>query len=152
MLSPAEIYLDICVSSQALFYVYPIMSVYGGTCPAVGTWTHYVGTYGGGAGVLYINGVPAGTNTGSGAFSSGPAYIGQYTEGSYNFNGVLADVQVYGNALTAGQVYTLYSEGMTGAPIAGANLIGWWPLNGNAVDMSGNGHNGIATAVTYTSP
>jgi len=30
------------------------------------------------------------------------------------------------------------------------NLVGWWPLNGNPNDYSGNGYNGAANIVTYT--
>ena len=31
------------------------------------------------------------------------------------------------------------------------NLLGWWPLNGNANDYSGNGNNGAPANVVYTS-
>ena len=29
-------------------------------------------------------------------------------------------------------------------------LAGWWPLNGNANDYSGNLNNGVATSIFYT--
>ena len=41
---------------------------------------------------------------------------------------------------------------MGGAPIAGAGLVDWWPLDGNANDYSGNGNNGVATNVQWVSP
>ena len=30
------------------------------------------------------------------------------------------------------------------------SLVGWWPLNGNANDYSGNNNNGVPTGVIYT--
>ena len=36
------------------------------------------------------------------------------------------------------------------APVDLQNLVGWWPLNGNANDYSGNQNNGGATNVIYT--
>lgn len=39
----------------------------------------------------------------------------------------------------------------TAGACAGMNgLVGWWPLNGNAYDMSGNGNNGVVNGATPT--
>ena len=62
-----------------------------------------------------------------------------------------ADVQIYNSSLSANEVQALYLEGIGGAPIRLQNLVGWWPLNGNANDYSGNNNNGVPTGVTYTS-
>ena len=70
------------------------------------------------------------------------------TDGS--LNGSLANVQVYNTSFDANQVAALYQEGIGGAPITIQNLIGWWPLNGNANDYSGNNNNGQSTNVIYT--
>ena len=67
------------------------------------------------------------------------------------FSGMIADVQVYNTSLTPAQVNQIYLEGIGGAPIDLQNLVGWWPLNGNANDYSGNGNNGVPSGVTYTS-
>ena len=40
---------------------------------------------------------------------------------------------------------------MGGAPIDLQNLVGWWPLNGNPNDYSGNGNDGTASNVNYIS-
>ncbi len=45
----------------------------------------------------------------------------------------------------------LYADGIGGVPVRPDTLVGWWPLNGDAKDYSGNGNNGAITAVTYTS-
>ena len=72
---------------------------------------------------------------------------GEYTD----FNGSIANVQFYNTSLSANEIKTLYLEGIGGAPINIQNLVGWWPLNGNTNDYSGNGNNGMANGVTYTS-
>ena len=65
--------------------------------------------------------------------------------------GYLANVQLYNTSLSNLEINTLYQEGIGGAPINLQNLVGWWPLNGNANDYSGNGNNGMSNNVTYTS-
>ena len=68
------------------------------------------------------------------------------------FNGSLANVEIYSSVLSNSQISSLYSEGLGGAPIPNAGLVGWWPLNGNANDYSGNNNNGVATNVQWVSP
>ncbi len=65
-----------------------------------------------------------------------PSLQEQYTGGSTPFAGRMANVQVYGTALTASQVYSLYQEGIAGPPITSANAIGWYPLNGDTIDRA----------------
>jgi hypothetical protein len=78
--------------------------------------------------------------------------IGQSRESAgFNFNGLIANVQIYNTSLSANEVQALYQEGIGGAPIDLHNLVGWWPLNGNANDYSGNGNNGVPANVVYTS-
>ncbi len=72
------------------------------------------------------------------------------TGGFLFFNGFLANVQIYNTSLSANDVTALYQEGIGGHPLAINNLIGWWPLNGNANDYSGNNNDGTATNVAYT--
>ncbi len=80
-------------------------------------------------------------------------YIGIFGLGSpvgYQTNGSIVNVQVYNDSLTQGQVGQLYDEGMEGMPVLKQNLAGWWPLNGNTKDYSGNNDIGISNSVTYT--
>ncbi len=67
------------------------------------------------------------------------------------FQGNIANVQIYNTALSSNDVQALYQEGIGGAPINVQSLVGWWPLNGNANDYSGNGNNGVPNGITYTS-
>ena len=66
------------------------------------------------------------------------------------FNGYISNVQVYNTPLSANGIETLYLEGIGGTPIDLQNLVGWWPLNGNANDYSGNGYNGVANSISYS--
>ncbi len=66
------------------------------------------------------------------------------------FTGSIANIQVYNSSLSSSQVQYLYSEGISGLPLSDSELSGWWPLDGNANDYSGNGQNGIPTNVIYT--
>jgi hypothetical protein len=67
-------------------------------------------------------------------------------------NYLISDVQIYNNTwLSSTQISQLYSEGLSGTPLSGVGLDGYWPLNGTAKDYSGNNNNGVATNVIYTS-
>jgi hypothetical protein len=67
------------------------------------------------------------------------------------FSGMIANIQVYNTTLSPSEIQALYQEGIGGAPIDLQHLVGWWPLNGNANDYSGNGNNGVPNGVTFTS-
>ena len=68
-----------------------------------------------------------------------------------SWSGLISNVQLYNTSLSDNEIQALYQEGIGGAPIDLQNLVGWWPLNGNANDYSGNGNNGVPTNVIYTS-
>jgi len=65
--------------------------------------------------------------------------------------GYIANVQYYNTTLSANEIQALYLEGIGGAPIDLQHLVGWWPLNGNANDYSGNGYNAQTRNVTFVS-
>ncbi len=82
-----------------------------------------------------------------------PIYLGSNSVSggpTYSFNGLMSDAQLYNTSLNNGQISSLYSEGIAGAPIQSSTLVAWWPLNGNANDYSGNGNNGFTYNLTYT--
>ncbi len=65
------------------------------------------------------------------------------------FNGSIADVQVYGAALSQQQYYQLYAEGLGGAPLQGEQLSAWWPLAGDANSYYNANDSGYAMDVNY---
>ena len=107
---------------------------------------------------IYINGSSNAENSLSGSLDTGYEYqIGGISaspssiSSQYRYLGYMSDVQVYNTSLSYNSIQALYQEGIGGAPIDLNNLVGWWPLNGNPNDYSGNGNNGAATNVIYTS-
>ena len=60
------------------------------------------------------------------------------------WNGLLSNVQLYNSSLTQNQLYQQYKQGIGGAPLNLKSLVGWWPLNQNLNDYSGNGNQGYS--------
>ncbi len=121
-------------------------------------WQMLVGTFNGTYLKVYLNGQLIGSpvaTSGATTSVSDTATISGTTpvssgSGCNPISGNLANVQIYNTALSANDIKALYREGIGGAPIKIQSLVGWWPLNGNANDYSGNGNNGVASGVTYT--
>jgi hypothetical protein len=119
-----------------------------------GAWYDIVMTANQVAAKLYINGAEVGgaqplTNTLL-ADTGNNLLLGQSKGAGYLFNGLMSNLQIYNTSLDASQIQLLYIEGIGGAPIAPQNIVGWWPLNGNANDYSGNNNNGAPTNIVYT--
>ncbi len=51
------------------------------------------------------------------------------------FIGYISNVQIYNTALSQTQLLDLYGEGILGAPLNGAGIVDWWPLNNTAKDI-----------------
>ncbi len=121
-----------------------------------GKWIQYAATYNGAIATMYINGQWAGAFAVSDNIAAGATTVGgsDAVYSSYNafaFNGMIANVQIYNTSLSGNDVATLYMNGIGADPISIRNLVGWWPLNGNANDYSGNGYTGISANVVYNS-
>jgi hypothetical protein len=56
--------------------------------------------------------------------------------------GGIANVMIYNTALSQQEIRYLYQQGLGGGPVRLQNLVGWWPLNGDAKDYSGNYNHG----------
>ncbi len=120
---------------------------------SLNSWHHVVGIDAAGTLSLYIDAVP---QTGSvapyvdGSFTD--LYIGRCSSiYCASFGGMMSNVQLYNSSLSSNEITALYNEGIGGAPVALKNLVGWWPLNGDTKDYSGNNNNGVPTALTFTS-
>ncbi|MGC9129490.1 MAG: LamG domain-containing protein, partial [Candidatus Micrarchaeia archaeon] len=119
-----------------------------------GGWYNIVGVYKSGFGSTYVNGV----NKTSGRFSLNQNSVFSMGNGGAGcsaapqpFTGYMSNVQLYNTSLSANEIQALYLEGIGGAPIDLQHLVGWWPLNGDANDYSGNGNNGVPNGVTFVS-
>jgi len=101
---------------------------------------------------VYVNGQEIGSASSSFVSASANTLfiIGAQLPTRY-FNGSITNVQIYNTSLSANEIQALYLEGIGGAPIDLQHLVGWWPLNGNANDYSGNGNNGQINNVNFVS-
>ena len=133
-------------------------------------WQYITLTYNslnGGQTYLYINGQPTTTTPATGEYtgatppSSGssalPASLPVYWTTNISVHsgvplpqgvngllqGEISNVQLYNTSLSQNQITSMYKGGIYSVPISYSNLIGWWPLQGNANDYSGNGYTTI---------
>jgi hypothetical protein len=79
-----------------------------------------------------------------------PAYIGWDLNHPDECPASIANVQIYNTALNPAAINSLYLEGIGGAPQELNNVVGWWPLNGNANDYSGNNNDGTANNIVWS--
>ncbi|MDE1833289.1 MAG: LamG domain-containing protein [Candidatus Micrarchaeota archaeon] len=117
-------------------------------------WSLETLTYDGANLRLWLNGVLEGTSAASGTIcgssSSNAIYLGtRANDGSY-FNGSMANVQMYNAPLTQAQIAQMYMQGINSAPVLSANLVGWWPLNGNSTDYGPFKDNLIGSYAPYS--
>ena len=79
-----------------------------GSSLSANTWTHLAGTYNGATTKLYVNGVlvASSSHTGSIASSTYPLTIGGNTVDGNYFTGLIDEVRVYNQALSAAQIVT----------------------------------------------
>ena len=152
--------LIIQTSGSEVYYFFspPFMS--GATTISPNIWYLVAMTYNGATVTGYLDAKSvgsaqfnsAGLSFGYVCIGASPAGGTDYCLSGYNnYNGSIANVQIYNTSLSQNDIKVLYQEGIGGAPIDPQNLVGWWPLNGNANDYSGNNNNGQATNVIYTS-
>ncbi len=65
-----------------------------------------------------------------------------YNDGFFFPAAYMSNIQVYNTSLSSAEVLALYHEGIGGAPVSPQSIVGWWPLNSNTNDYSGNNDNG----------
>ena len=140
---------------DASFFVYingALKSASSGVLQA-NRWYFYTGTYNGVSVCIFVNGVSAQCNGDTGAITTvaNPLGIGSDSPPVRFYNGSISNVQIYNTSLSQSEITALYQEGIGGAPIDPTHIVGWWPLNGNVQDYSGNNNNGVPSNIVYTS-
>lgn len=99
---------------------------------------------------VYINGTLAeSNNVGQITFSNSQGLQIGLAIDTNSFNGTISNVQLYNSSLNSSEIDTLWKRGIGGTPVALSHLVGWYPLDGNGNDYSGNNNNANAINVTF---
>ena len=122
---------------------------------ATNKWYHIVWTGSASAGVkLYVDGVNTGSASWDGTYlnNTGTNSIGLSPQ---SLRGNIAQFRVYSSYLTSSEVSDLYTEPAASNNTlnypAGSGCIAAYPLQTDAVDLSGN-YNGASSSVTFGKP
>jgi len=114
-------------------------------------WAHLVMTYDGSTIKLYVNGTLEGTQSASGNIGGSNSKNQRFAVGSleindsrYRFDGSIDEVAIWDVALSVSDINTLYNGGESSdaSAVQTSDLQGYWTFEGNANDLSSNGHNG----------
>ena len=106
-----------------------------------------------GTDTVYVNGRPGSSGI-IGGWGIGPTGITRFNIFSSSSSpnciiGLMSNVQFYSTALSTNSMQSLYAEGIGGAPIDLPDLLGWWPLNGDVKDYSGNSNNAVSNGISF---
>lgn len=114
--------------------------------PSTGVWYHVAVSYDASAGAVkfYVNGAQQGT-TQTGAATSIHDNASRLAIGAYNtdgtpsafFDGLIDDVRLWNDLRTDQEIADNYQAELVGNE---ANLVGYWKLNNDYLDSSGDGH------------
>ncbi len=143
-------------ASNALNTHVPVSSA-GAAYNPLNKWNNIIFTIAGSSCTVYFDGVVY--SSGCGGTFSGPFAISQFAQiylndgnfGDTFWPGEIANVQIYNASLSSTEASALYQEGIGGTPVKPQNIVGWWPLNGNENDYSGNNNNGQPTGIEFAS-
>lgn len=122
-----------------------------------GVWVHVCATYDGTTEKVYLNGILEGSKAVAINTISSNVWIGD-SPSNLPCYGYIDDVAVFSRALSAAEVFEIYSKGES-SPLRpldsiptlrqDSSLVSYWKLNGDATDSKGT-NNGTATNVTYS--
>lgn len=125
------------------------------------TISHLVGTFDGSNVKLYKDDILVSQSRASQAYTSDPDVpirIGSaaWSDSTSQWSGVIGRVMIFNNSLSAQDVGIISKVPISSnsetfkQKIVDGSLVGYWPLNGNINDISGQGHNadGIATLLS----
>lgn len=109
-----------------------------------GQWHHLVHRRLGGITELWLDGVPqSSTTTITPYFLNSEFLVGWSGSSGQYFNGDIDDIGLWDRALTPAEIAGLFSAGGSGGC-----LVASYPFDGNALDITGNGHDGTVMGAT----
>lgn len=131
------------------------------TTPAImqlGTWYHVAGTFDGTSLRAFINGVPYGSFSYTGAIlaTTYAVAIGRITYtagGTRNFDGQIDEVRIWNSALSNATLQQWMTKKVTPSHPNYANLVGYWKMDegtgATCADSSPNGFTGTRNGTTW---
>ncbi|MBI1225787.1 MAG: T9SS type A sorting domain-containing protein [Bacteroidetes bacterium] len=128
------------------------MDAGGGNELTTGVWKHVAFVHDGTNDLIYINGVQIAQKAVSGTMNSTTKPLGigynPIDVGNY-FNGDLDEIQIFGTALTAGQIMALYTAQNT-APTVTPGIVASYSFSKNTLDATPFANHATASDVTPT--
>ena len=123
-----------------------------GTPLPLNAWTHVVMVHDGAKDIIYFNGVKVNDKNATGALdkTKHPLGIGYdpIDNGGF-FDGSLDDLKIFGRALSAAEVATLYAD-QSVAPVVPGTLVADYKADGNAHDATGYENHATAQGAQLT--
>jgi hypothetical protein len=125
------------------------------TTPSAGQWYHVAYTRSGTTGTIYLNGtnVASGTDSANYSMSNPSPRIGAPPSGvtAQYVNGLVDEVSVFGSALSASNITSIYNSGVPN-DISSLSPVGWWRMGENdggtgttITDQGSGGNDGTLT-------
>jgi hypothetical protein len=159
-------FLAVTASGQLRFSVSPTgggySDVFSSATVPLNTWTHVAGVFDASSQtmVVYINGEVEGVNNNgpSSVFQNNePLLIGAGDLGSNvrDFtNGLIDEVELFNRALSDSEIQAIFNAGSAGkcksqCVSAPANLVDWWPADGDALDYQGGNSGTLQNGATF---
>ncbi|SVA67368.1 uncharacterized protein METZ01_LOCUS120222, partial [marine metagenome] len=129
------------------------------------TWHHVAATYDANGGTnnlkIYVDGTLENQATKTGTFTAGDLRIGSNSSNTENFNGLIYEVVIWNDALSAAEITALYNSGSGLSPSSNSgnytssgNLKGYWNFNEGTgttlTDQSANGNSGTISGASWS--
>ena len=121
----------------------------------IGVWRHIAMTAKSGDSRLYVDGVLFSSNasTFNAITPTSDLRIGSGYQGARFFDGLIDEVEIFNRALSATEVQAIYDASSAGkcrsCTAPPANMVGWWPGDGNAVDIQSGNNGTLQNGATF---
>jgi hypothetical protein len=125
-------------------------------------WSHVAGVYDGTNVSIYVNGLLVSRKLGAHPAPIVPSanhlQLGHDPSNpSRYFNGLIDEASIYRTALSSAQIQAIYAAGSAGKCVLQppncipppSGLVGWWPGQGNANDLTGANNGTLSGGVTF---
>ncbi len=129
--------------------------------PQVNVWYHLAVTRTSGTYKLYVNGSQIGSEQADPlpiADVTGIVRIGSWSDGNYEVDGLIDELDIFNRALSAQEIVDIYNAGSAGKctnttpPVCvnpPSGLVSWWPGEDNANDIQSSNHGVLQNGAAF---